>query len=177
MDDRKLVEEILEQGRTAYFSEIVKRYSGMVYSKALSVVHREELAAEVTQATFVKAYEQLAVWHGQRMGPWLMAIAMHTALHILEKERTRRGQPAEELSDRLADRYDNEHEEMIQRMEEAISQLTEGERQLIDLHYYQQKKTEEIARQMGISQSNVLVRLHRIREKLRERLKATVGNI
>ena len=58
MEDREIVREIVEQGRTGLFTEIVKRYSGLVYSKALGVVRREDLAADVTQTTFVKAYEQ-----------------------------------------------------------------------------------------------------------------------
>lgn len=171
MEDRELVEQILEQGRTSCFAELVQRYSGKVYSKALGVVHREELAAEVTQETFVKAYERLALWRGQQMGPWLTTIAMHTALHTLEKERTRRGRPAEDMSDTLADDYDDTREEMLQRMEAALGKLEDDERELIELHYYQQKRTADIARCTGLTQSNVLVRLHRIREKLKGLLK------
>jgi len=170
MTDREIVTRITAAGETRRFADIVGRYSSMVYSKSLGVVHREELAAEVTQQTFVKAYEQLVFWRGQEMGPWLVTIAMHTALHILEKEKRRRGQPAETMADSLPDTFDNEREEMIQRMEEAIRQLPEADRELITLHYYQQKKTADIARRTGLSQQNVLVRLHRIREKLREML-------
>jgi RNA polymerase sigma-70 factor (ECF subfamily) len=53
-------------------------------------------------------------------------------------------------------------------MEKAVETLPEQDRQLIRMHYYQQVKTDEIARQTGLSQSNVLVRLHRIRDKLRK---------
>ena len=110
MEDRELVECITEQGHSGLYSEVLKRYSGMVYSKALGIVRREELAAEVTQETFVKAYERLRVWRGQQLGPWLMTIAMHTALHILEKEQRRRGPSAESVSEQVADSFDEEHE-------------------------------------------------------------------
>ena len=75
MTDREIVEEILTKGRTQCYAEIVRQYSGLVYSKALSVTKREELASEVAQQTFVKAYEQLALWCGQQMGPWLVICA------------------------------------------------------------------------------------------------------
>ncbi len=172
MTDREAVEEITRKGHTQCFAELVQRYSGMVYSKALSVVHREEVAGEVTQQTFVKAYEQLDVWRGQQMGPWLVTIALHVALRYMDKERVRRAQPVDELGDTLPDNFDNEREEMICRMEEAIRQLPKDERELIDLHYYQKKRTADIASATGLTQSNVLVKLHRIREKLREKLKA-----
>jgi len=167
MTDRELVEDILKRGRTQCFADIVRRYSGMVYSKALSVVHRDELAAEVVQQTFVKAYERLDVWRGQELGPWLVVIAMHTALHVLEKEKRHRTYPMEEVSDVLTDSFDEEREELIQRMEQAIERLPESEQDLLHRHYYQQQKTADIARQTGLSQPNVLVKLHRIREKLR----------
>ena len=53
-------------------------------------------------------------------------------------------------------------------MEAAIAALPEQDQQLLRLHYYEQLKTADIARRTGISQSNVLVKLHRIRERLKD---------
>ena len=165
MTDRELVNKVLGNGDQRCFAEIVKRYSGMVFSKTLSIVRREELAKEVTQQTFIRAYERLAYWRNDSLGPWLVTIAIHTALNELERERKTRGNniPSSSTSE-----YDADHEALLQRMEKAVDTLPEQDRQLIRLHYYQQVKTEEIARQTGLSQSNVLVRLHRVRDKLRK---------
>lgn len=171
MEDRELVREIIDKGRTGLYAEVVKRYSGIVYSKALAIVRQNDRAAEVTQSTFVKAYEQLRFWRGQQMAPWLVSIAMHTALHLMDKERVRRAQPIDDIADDIPDRFDNEREEMIQRMESAIRLLPNEEQILIKLHYYQHQKTADIARITGLSQQNVLVKLHRIREKLRKELR------
>ena len=171
MNDRELVREIVDKGRSNCFADIVHRYSGLVYSKALSLTHREEMAAEITQQTFVKAYEQLAVWRGQEMGGWLSIIATHTALHALDKEKRHRGQPAEELRNLADEEFDEEREEQIRNMERAISRLPEQEQELINRHYYKQEKTADIALNMGLSQQNVLVKLHRIREKLKQALR------
>lgn len=136
----------------------------MVFSKALGIVKREELAKEIAQQTFVRAYERLAYWRGDSLGPWLAAIAMHLALNELEHEkRLVQSVP-------VADEYDPEREVLLQRMEQAIELLPEQDRQIIRLHYYEQKKTDEIARFTGLTQTNVLVRLHRIRERLRRTL-------
>lgn len=170
MEDRELVREIIEKSRTGLYAELLKRYSSIVFSKVLGIVRREDLAAEVTQSTFVKAYEQLGCWRGQQMGPWLVAIAMHTALHLLEKERVRRAQPVDNIADDIPDAFDDEREEIILRMESAIRKLPSEEQELINLHYYQHQKTADIARKTGLSQQNVLVKLHRIREKLRTAL-------
>lgn len=166
MTDRELVNKVLGSGDQRCFAEIVKRYSGMVFSKTLSIVRREELAKEVTQQTFIRAYERLAYWRKDSLGPWLITIAIHTALNELERERKTQGRTLPSSSSN--NEYDADHEALLQRMEKAVETLPEQDRQLIRMHYYQQVKTDEIARQTGLSQSNVLVRLHRIRDKLRK---------
>ena len=173
MTDRELA-QLVVQGRQQAFAEIVHRYSGMVFSKALGIMHTEEGAAEVTQQTFVRAYESIDAWRGTDLAPWLSAIATHTALKLLDKERRRRttsldALPQSALGDSVAETssFSEDHEARLQQMEAAIAALPEQDQQLLHLHYYEQQKTSDIARRTGLSQSNVLVRLHRIRERLK----------
>ena len=168
MTDRELANKVINYNDQQCFAEIVKRYSGIVFSKTIAIVKREELAKEVTQQTFIRAYERLAYWRNDSLGPWLTTIAMHVALNELERERRNRKGNAQSPSS--ANDYDAEHEDRLQRMEKAIATLPEQDRQIIQLHYYQQVKTDEISRITGLSQSNILVRLHRIRDKLRKML-------
>ncbi len=174
MKDRELANQVTQGGSQKAFAEIVHRYSGMVFSKALGVMHTEEGAAEVTQQTFVRAYQGLAAWRGTELGPWLTAIAAHTALKLLDKERRRRTSSLEGLPASVVagvpdeSSYSEEHEARLQQMDAAIASLPESDQQFLRLHYYEQYKTEDIARRTGLSQSNVLVKLHRIRERLRK---------
>lgn len=174
MTDRELVHRITQRGEKNLFAEVVRRHSGMVYSRAMGVVHRDELAAEVTQQTFVKAYEQLSLWHGNELGAWLSIIAVHTALHIVEKERRHNCRPVDEVANSLADSFDAEREERLQRMERALDELSEEDQRLIRLHYYEHRRTADIAALVGMTQANVLVRLHRIRERLKQRLETNI---
>ncbi len=164
MTDRELVNKVLSNGDQQSFAEIMRRYSGMVYSKALGIVHREDLAKDIAQQTFIRAYERMAYWHSEKLGPWLVTIAMHTAVNELERER-RHAQPVQADDDDDPDR-----EELLQRMEAAIGELSELDQAIIRMHYYEHRKTDDIARITGLSQSNVLVRLHRIRDRLRQKL-------
>ncbi|MBR1468522.1 MAG: sigma-70 family RNA polymerase sigma factor [Prevotella sp.] len=168
MTDRELVHQVLHDNRQQAFAAIVGRYSGMVFSKALGIVKREDAAKDIAQQTFLKAYERLAYWRGEELGPWLVSIAMHTALN--ELERARRAQRHALAANQPPPDYDAERETMLQRMEQAIDALPEQDQTIIQLHYFQQRKTDEIARVVGLSQSNVLVRLHRIRERLKKML-------
>ena len=173
MTDRELTYQVTQRGNQKAFAEIVHRYSGMVFSKALGVIHTEEGAAEVTQQTFVRAYENLDAWRGSELGPWLTAIAAHTALKFLDKERRRRTSSLDDLPGRVLggipaeSSYSEEHEARLQQMESAIAALPESDQLLLRLHYYDGCNTADIARHTGLSQSNVLVKLHRIRERLK----------
>ena len=173
MTDRELTYQVTQRGNQKAFAEIVHRYSGMVFSKALGVIHTEEGAAEVTQQTFVRAYENLDAWRGSELGPWLTAIAAHTALKFLDKERRRRTSSLDDLPGRVLggipaeSSYSEEHEARLQQMESAIAALPESDQLLLRLHYYDGCKTADIACHTGLSQSNVLVKLHRIREQLK----------
>lgn len=169
MEDREIVNDILRHGHTKCYEEIVRRYSGVVYSKALGICHAADMAREITQQTFVKAYVRLSDWRGDgSLAPWLTVIAMHLAVSTLEKERCRRTLPIVcELPDMP---YNEEHEQRLVRMEQVIRTLPEVDRQIIRLHYYEQCRTEEVARRMGMTQSNVLVKLHRIRERIKKQM-------
>ena len=172
MEDKLIVQELLNGGNTRLFAPVVQRYSGMMLSKALTITRNRERAAESVQMAFAKAYANLDSWRGDTLGPWLLTITMHVALNMMEKERrlsrlSTEGQSLENVAD---DAYSDEHESKLQRMEQALQQLPSEDRQLITLHYYKKMKTDEIAKTMGLSQSNVLVRLHRVRERLKKKM-------
>ena len=179
MTDRDLAQRVVRHGDHKAFAGIVRRHSAAVFSKAVGILHDEDAAAEVTQQVFVRAYEGLDTWRGDNLAPWLIAIAAHTALKHLEKIRRRRTVSLDTLPDdsprdfaRLSDEddYSDERESRLQRMEAAIAALPEADRALLGLHYYEQLSTADIARRTGLTQSNVLVRLHRIRERLKTHL-------
>ncbi len=174
MTDRELVEEILTHGRREAFGQIVARHTSLVFSRAIGILHDEAEAAEVTQQTFVRAYENLASWRGENLAPWLATIASYTALKNIDRLRRHRHVSLSDSADaavRADEPYSDERERRLQQMEQAIAELPEADRKILTLHYYEQLSTAEVARRTGLSQANVLVRLHRIRQRLKEKLK------
>ncbi len=172
MNDLQIVEHILNHREKRLFAVLVAKYSGVVLSKALAIVRDRELAAEISQQTFIKAYTNLGSWGGgESLAPWLTVIASHLAINLLDKIKRRNSAP---LTDDVAEEEDfsEEHEEKLARLREAVKLLPTKEREIIRLHYYENMKTGEIAEKLKLSPSNVLVKLHRIREKLKEQLKS-----
>ena len=169
MEDRILIDSI-RNGDTRLYREVVSRYTPVVFSKVMGITHDTETAKEVTQQCFIKAYDRLECWNGKMLGPWLVSIAMHPAIDIMTKEKRRRGYSIDDnkkVREIPQPEYSDERERQLQQLESAIKALQENDRQLIEMHYYQKMKTEEMARKTGMTQTNVLVRLHRIREKIK----------
>lgn len=83
---------------------------------------------------------------------------------------------AAELAENPSDAYTAEHEERLMLMDRAIDALPEADQMLLRLHYYEHFTTAEIARRMGLSQANVLVRLHRIRARLKKEINSYERN-
>lgn len=170
MNDSQLVEKILHDGQTQLFGQLVKRYSSLVYSKALSILHNTDAAADVTQLTFIKVFTQLDTWNGaESMAPWLSVVAVHLAINAAQK-KSRKHHVALDFDLQARDDYCEEHEQKLQNLEKLVENLPDNERTIIQLHYYQKLTTELIAKQLNMTQSNVLVKLHRIREKLKQQL-------
>ena len=169
MDDRIIVDSILKDGRKNLFSLIMKNYGGMVFSKVLGITKNTEMAKDVTQTTFIHAFTSLHTWKGKDLGPWLAAIAAHEALDLIEKEKRKSAIDLSSVPVPMEE-YSEEREERLQRLEKAIAELPQQDQDIVRLHYFHKKKTEEIALQLNLSQANVLVRLHRIREQLRKLL-------
>lgn len=171
MNDRDIVNAIVKDGKVNLFSLIVKRYEGMVFSKAIGITKNGELAKDVCQQTFLRAYKQLDSWRGQALGPWLTAIACHQSLNMLEQERhhSMLSLDNKQIPDET---YSDEHEERLLKMEAEVSLLPEADRNILRLFYHEHMKTSEIAKQTGLSASNVLVKLHRIRTQLKKKLQS-----
>jgi RNA polymerase sigma-70 factor (ECF subfamily) len=159
----------LEDGQKDLFGLIVKNYRGMVFSRAYSITKDVELGKEVAQQTFIRAYTHLDTWNGTELGTWLSTIAAHEAINLMEKEKRKvRVDDVAALS--AHEGYSAERERQLSVLEHAIDELPEQDRKIIRLHYYDNVKTEDIATRINLSHTNVLVRLHRIREKLKKKL-------
>ena len=148
----------------------MQRYSLQVYSAALRLMHDEEDATEVTHTAFIQAYKQLDSWQGGNFGAWVTVIANHIGLRLLEKEKRRQKVPLDENTDLPDETYNEQREQQLQTLEQAVAQLPEQEQQIIRWHYYEGVPLQEIADRLGQTENNIKVRLFRIRERLKKKI-------
>ncbi len=174
-DDEALIRGVLS-GDRELFGVIVRRYSHRVYRVALSVVRNFADAEDVVQDTFVSALQHLHQYSGRaKFISWLTRIALNNSLaRVGSRSRTVNLIDDEEhpLAARLPDSKPNpeQHAMAAQSSEiltEAIGALPEHHRNVIALRDFQGMDTRTAAEQLGISEENVKVRLHRARRSLR----------
>jgi RNA polymerase sigma-70 factor (ECF subfamily) len=177
-DEQRLV-RLSRGGDQSAFADLVETHQAAVFGTVLRLVHDRELAAEVSNRAFYRAYAHLASFDDRRpLRPWLLRIAAHEALNQLRSRRqaadTIGGEAAEieleqlsggpEPADVLARR---EHRAAIRA---AVARLPEAQRLVVVLRYFADLSYADIAEATQQTVNNVGVTLLRARERLRREL-------
>lgn len=85
--DLELVQDVKEGKREA-FSELVRRHQRQLLRVCLRFTHDVEIAEEVVQDAFIKAYEKIHLFEGRSsFKSWLFQIAINTAKNVLRANR------------------------------------------------------------------------------------------
>lgn len=172
--DIRTVKLVLE-GKTRAYAYLVNRYKDMVFNITYRILRNSEDAEEAAQDTFVKAYQSLSSFgFRSKFSTWLFRIAYNTAI-----SRTRKFSPElSELNEQLLNARDDEDfslqmdvpDEEMQRtlLEKALAKMDAEDNSLVSMYYTDDLSVAEISQITGLSESNVKVRLFRLRNRLRE---------
>lgn len=169
-NDIELIHRVLHENDSRAFGELMQRYTSQVYGAAIRLMEDEDEAAEITQMAFIQAYKQLDSWRGENFCAWVTIITNHLALRELERKKRRPSVPLDENTDQPEETYDEQKEQQLQSLEEAVDQLPEQDRQIVRWHYYENISLQTIAQRVGQTENNIKVRMFRIREKLKKKL-------
>lgn len=157
-------------GDVAAMSELYHRYAGAVTTVARAALWSDDLVADAVQQTFVKAWDARDSFDSERpLAPWLYAIARRVAIDLVRRERRRQGsEPAEvDLAVLPADlsavweTYE---------VRAALDGLPQDERDVVRLHYFEDRTHNEIAQLLGVPLGTVKSRSHRAHQRLGEAL-------
>jgi len=164
-DERACVARCLH-GDASAFEPLVARYERALFGVALRLVGNYEDARDVTQNTFIRAYERLETFDpDRRFFSWIYRIAVNESLNL---RRARR--PQEELGTSLevagGQTEAVEAGERAARLEKAIAQLSEEYREVVMLRYYVELSYEEIGAAVGVPEKTVKSRLFSARQRL-----------
>ena len=154
--------------KEALFKEIFQKNSRKIYHLCYGYTGDDDSANDLMQETFLKVWQNLDKFRNQALiSTWIYRIAVNTCLSYLRVEKR---QSKDELTDNI---IENKSEEISEKPEQVatlykcISQLEENERLIITM-VLDEIPYPEIAQISGISDGNLRVKIHRIKQKLTE---------
>lgn len=145
------------------FDEIYKTYWNKVFRICMGYVNDHDWAKDIAQDAFVTIWQQLPKFrHEAAIGTWIFRIASNHCLRQVERQnRMQRG----EMPEQVAEHTEPDREPQVQFLYKCIAELPETDRLIISLELEDVRQA-EIAKIMGLSETNVRVKVHRIKEKL-----------
>jgi RNA polymerase sigma-70 factor, ECF subfamily len=163
-NEARLVEEA-RQGNQAAFGELVLRYEGRLLRLILQFIRDEDLAEDLAQETFVRAYRRFDQFDpSRRFGPWLFRIGVNLTLDHLRR-RKRRGWWSlfsEANSERSPDPESadpREHLDLSQEVQHVLEQLPETYRTVLVMRDLENFSTSEIAAILNRKEATIRWRL------------------
>jgi RNA polymerase sigma-70 factor (ECF subfamily) len=151
------------------FETIYKTYWQKVFRICMGYVNDIDSAKDLAQETFIKVWKQLPKFRNESsIGTWIYRIASNTCLRQIQKENK---MPKSELPLEIKEEIlETNIEKDTQFLYQCISELQEVERIIISLEL-EDMNQKEIAQIIGLSEGNVRVKIHRIKEKLTKKFK------
>ncbi|MET6999326.1 RNA polymerase sigma factor [Chitinophaga defluvii] len=182
MPDNTVVKRILS-GEKELFEILLRRYNQTLYRAIRSYLKEEEDINDVMQDTYLKAYEKLQQYQGAAaFSTWLIRIGINEALLRIRNSRKHQmlyTEPTSHTSEKIFQLSDyhqmNPEKQAIQQeirrlIERSIDQLSDKYRVIYVLKEVEGMENSDIAACLGISDSNVKVRLHRAKNLLKDAL-------
>ncbi len=187
-EERDEVEELVFRARSGdleAFETLYQSHQAGIYTFIRSQVRQAELAADLTQDTFVRAWESLP--RLRRPGAfrgWLHRIATNLVrdevksgrarLEVAETSLAAEGENPPRLGDSAAESEQPEQRllsgEMSREVWAALEELSAEQRAAVVMHHMEGMSVAEIAEAMGVRPGTIMSRLARAREALRRRL-------
>ena len=172
--DKYYIDMIL-MGEKDVYGVLVDRYRDKVFSLAHKICGTYEDAEEAAQDSFVKAFKSLGSFkYGSSFPTWLYRITYNTSITYVRKKK-RSVVSFEDIHEDAAmlERHHSIDEntfgdERWLQLNLAIQKLSETDRALISMYYYQELSIDEISKITGIGKSNLKIRLFRARKKIED---------
>ncbi|MDG1070069.1 MAG: RNA polymerase sigma factor [Akkermansiaceae bacterium] len=160
---------IIDQDR--FVREALAEYESPLIGYAVGFFHDVEKARDVVQDTFIRLYQQDAkkIQHGLKT--WLFTVCRNRALDVLRKEKRIVALVEDKLAQVPATRRDPSEradiQERVGQVHDALSRLSENQREVILLKFEQGLSYQEISEVTGLSTGNVGFLLHAGLKRLR----------
>ena len=170
-----------KNGDQEAFAQLVQRYQRLVFNLVYRMLQQYDEATEITQETFLAAWQGLPAFRGDARFPtWLYRIAYNCSLKQLEIRRRDRALQVALEAEKNFERTNNEQRENAELdahdrqvfVQEHLSQLPAKYRIVLILRHLQDMTYEEMAEILSMPIGTIKTHLFRARNLLKERLQS-----
>lgn len=171
LSDAEIIRAV-EAGDGQAFGTLVDRYLSAVHGVTSRIVCNAATADDLTQETFVRAFQRLHLYdHERPFRNWLLRIATNVSLnHLrsLKRERVFQLRMARSVQEGSVDAPPQEAPVAFSDWNHWLGQIDESQRTAIVLFHFHDLPYAEIADVLDIPINTVRTLLHRGRQRLRE---------
>lgn len=158
-------------------AELYDRFGRVAYGLARRILRDEALAEDAVQDAFLTAWRRADTFMPERSkaSTWLLTLVHRRAVDLVRREERRRAEPIDESTDAPTDaaaedvawlRFERE------RVQAALRQLPDQQREALELAYYggftQSELAERLGQPIGTIKSRMFSGLGRLRDLLAE---------
>ena len=173
MKQQKLAEEVDKINPQEHLAELIDTYQNLIFSICCKITNDYFIAEDLTQETFLSAYQNREQFTGGNEKAWLCRIATNKSLDYM-KQAARRSIPTEdevfetEKSDVGLPEATYMEKEVSEELLERCRKLKPPYDEIAVLYFHDEKKPEEIAQILSKNVKTIQTQIYRARAMLRE---------
>lgn len=185
LEDFKLIDEAVKEGKEQAFATLMERYKRPVYHMILKMVRNVDDAEDLTIEAFAKAFKNLHRFKKDyTFSTWLFRIATNNAIDFIRKKRLETMSLNSSFTDDngeavqidVEDKNLNPQEETIKSqkielIQMFVTKLPAKYQKLVRLRYFKEYSYDEIAKELDAPLGTVKAQLHRARELMYDLVK------
>ena len=161
-------------GEAGAFKVLFAREAPRIMRMVRRHVDSDDLARDLVQQTFVQLHAARTDFRQDaKLRPWVTTIALNLVRQHYRRKKVRKEDPIHEAPSIRAEADTSaplERAERAAQLREAVGQLPESQREVVVLHWFEERSFAEVATLVGASEGAVRVRAHRAYNRLRELL-------
>lgn len=177
---------LAQSGDQQAFGRIINQTRNLVSSIALSIVKDLDNSEDVAQQVYIGAWQNIAeLKSSNSFLPWLRQMTRYKALNFLRDNKVRQKIAGEEADQILAQFCDpkldidshmhREQSNLI--VQDFIGKLPEESREIVLLYYREEQSSQQVARLLEQSETNIRKKLSRVRQLLHEQILRKHGRL
>lgn len=153
------------------FLQRIQKHKGIVYKICKMYCQNVHEQDDLFQEIMYQVWKSYPTFRGEStFSTWLYRIALNTSIFHFKKEKKAASKPNEKeqcIADEIEETYTENREHLVTEMYQAIQQLNAIERAIL-FYYLEGFSGQEIAKEVGLTEGNIRVKMNRIKEKLRK---------